>query len=667
MKTATGDAEQIRIPACCAPAPFIPTLPRHRSETPMLPRLRSLHSAITALLAALAAASATAAAPPGDPASAPPAAVDTAIPALRVPVDVACHQQLVVTANSRTGTLSIVDAQSLQLIGEYHVGDSPSAVESTGDYLLLTDHLRHTLLTLKLHRETSNKCRLEQLSTTDVPRYPVDIAVSPEGHSLAVTSLWSRMLTLLQIDNSGKLQETHRIALPFAPRRVIFAGPEMIVVADNFGGELCVIDGNSGEILRQQSLHGHNIRGLAVNPHSRSLLVTCQTLDSRTFTTYERIFWGVLMQNGLHSLPLQTLLRPAHTERSATVKTAKPAANSSYGSLDAYDEPEYDGSSYASPQRYPLGTPSVGSGDPGAMLVTSNDTTLLLISGTNQIAFRTASHLPFERLPAGRRPESLCLNPDHTRAWIANRFDDSLTVLDLTGAAPAVLATVTLGTLRPQTPEESGEQLFYDASLSLDGWFSCHSCHTDGHTNGLLADTFGDEDRGAPKKVLSLLGTGYTAPWAWNGSKTHLEDQVKTSLIISMQSQLPSDQLPIEPLSAFLRSTTPPPALQFARGLEPDPDRTSLARNLFQSAGCSSCHAGSSLTSAAIVDVGIHDEEGVTEFNPPSLRGVSQRGPWFHDGRATQLRDVLESGHHNPGEPLSEDQITLLLELLESL
>ena len=118
MKTATGDAEQIRIPACCAPAPFIPTLPRHRSETPMLPRLRSLHSAITALLAALAAASATAAAPPADPASAPPAAVDTAIPALRVPVDVACHQQLVVTANSRTGTLSIVDTQSLQLIGE---------------------------------------------------------------------------------------------------------------------------------------------------------------------------------------------------------------------------------------------------------------------------------------------------------------------------------------------------------------------------------------------------------------------------------------------------------------------------------------------------------------------------------------------------------------------
>ena len=645
----------------------------------MLPRRRPLHSATSApaaahialALLALLAGPATANPPATDPRSIPPTPVDASAPALRVPVDVTSHQQLVVTANSRTGTLSFIDGDSLQPAGEFLVGVSPSAVESTGDYLLFTDHSRHTLHALKLQREATGKCSLQILATASVPRYPVDLAVSADKRTVAVTSLWSRMLTLLQLNPAGGFHETHRVPLPFAPRRVLHVAPDRVVVADNFGGEMCAVDVASGQIVRQQSLHGHNIRGLAVNPQTRSLMVTCQTLDSRTFTTYERIFWGVLMQNGLHSLPLQTLLRPAPTNSTtltATSKTlGKPAANSSYGSLDAYAEPEYDGSSYASPQRYPLGTPSVGSGDPGALLVTDDDTTLLLISGTNQIAFRAASHLPFERLPAGRRPESLCLNSAQTRAFVANRFDDSLTVLDLTGAAPTVVTTVPLGMLRPPTPEESGEQLFYDASLSLDGWFSCHSCHTDGHTNGLLADTFGDEDRGAPKKVLSLLGTGYTAPWAWTGSKTHLEDQIKTSLIISMQSQLPSDELPIAPLSAFLRSTTPPPSLQFARNSVFDPDRLSHAQRLFQSAGCSSCHAGSSLTSAAIVDVGIHDEEGVTEFNPPSLRGVSQRGPWFHDGRAAQLRDVLESGHHGSDTPLSEDQITLLLELLDSL
>ncbi|MFM7058893.1 MAG: cytochrome c peroxidase [Planctomycetota bacterium] len=645
----------------------------------MLPRRYPPLSAPTALtvailtlaLLAVPAHSSAFSPPPTDPSPPPPAATDPSVAALRTPVDVTFHQQLVVTANSRTGTLSFIDGHSLQPAAEFHVGLSPSAIESTSEFLLFTDHLRHTLHSLKLHRETSGHCSLDPVATASVPRYPVDLAVSNDTHAVAVTSLWSRMLTLLQLDPHGHFHHTHTVPLPFAPRKVVFAAANTVVVADNFGGDLCVVDSSTGKIVRHQPLHGHNIRGLAVNPHTRSLMVTCQTLDSRTFTTYERIFWGVLMQNGLHSLPLQSLLRPGPAENATSAETAtnsaKPATNSSYGSLDVYDEPEYDGSPRTSPQRYPLGTPSVGSGDPGAMLVTSDDTTLLLISGTSQIAFRTASHLPFERLPAGRRPESLCLNPEQTRAWIANRFDDSLTVLDLTGTAPAVIATVPLGTRRPATPEETGEQLFYDASLSLDGWFSCHSCHTDGHTNGLLADTFGDEDRGAPKKVLSLLGTGYTAPWAWTGSKTHLEDQIKTSLIISMQTQLPSDQLPVDPLSAFLRSTTPPPSLHFARGFTADPDRISHAQKLFLSAGCSNCHSGSSLTSAAIVDVGIHDEEGVTEFNPPSLRGVSQRGPWFHDGRATHLRDVLESGHHSSDTPLSEDQITLLLELLDSL
>ena len=55
------------------------------------------------------------------------------------------------------------------------------------------------------------------------------------------------------------------------------------------------------------------------------------------------------------------------------------------------------------------------------------------------------------------------------------------------------------------------------AKLAHDGWFSCHSCHTDGHTNSRLNDSLGDGSFGAPKRVLSLLGVNDTAPWAWNG------------------------------------------------------------------------------------------------------------------------------------------------------
>ena len=49
---------------------------------------------------------------------------------------------------------------------------------------------------------------------------------------------------------------------------------------------------------------------------------------------------------------------------------------------------------------------------------------------------------------------------------------------------------------------------------------SCHSCHTDGHTNGQLNDNLSDfKTFGAPKRVLSLLGKRDTMPLAWNGGR----------------------------------------------------------------------------------------------------------------------------------------------------
>ena len=67
--------------------------------------------------------------------------------------------------------------------------------------------------------------------------------------------------------------------------------------------------------------------------------------------------------------------------------------------------------------------------------------------------------------------------------------------------------------------------------------------------------------------------------------------------------------------------------------------------------------------------MGLVDEAGVSEFNPPSLRGVSQRNAWFHDNRAGQLRDVFaKHGHPNEStSDLSSDEIDDLVQFLKSL
>ena len=86
---------------------------------------------------------------------------------------------------------------------------------------------------------------------------------------------------------------------------------------------------------------------------------------------------------------------------------------------------------------------------------------------------------------------------------------------------------------------------------------SCHSCHTDGHTNNLLSDTLGDGSYGAPKRVPSLLGVAATGPWTWTGSIPRLEDQIRKSIVTTMHGTKPTDEQ-VADLAAYLSSLAPP-------------------------------------------------------------------------------------------------------------
>lgn len=583
------------------------------------------------------------------------------LPAVRRPVDICQSGGFVFTANCSTGSVSVIDAEQMLTIQEFHVGKQLSALESWGTKLLVLDTSQHQLLTLQYSAATGKMQVLDRCTVAD---HPVDLAVSSDGALIAVSSLWSRTVTLLQPNAAGLLQIRNTVQLDFAPRRLLFTADQQLLVADSFGGRLCLVDTVSGKAGNVVQIHGHNIRGLALGRDGRSVLVTAQTLNSETFTTYERVFWGVLMRNSLHTVPLSAFRAGAVSAGAAAAGTD---AGGSYSGISDNSGPAYASDDSEAFGLYPLGTPSIGSGDPGRLIVTADDITMLVISGTSQVAYRTASHLPFERMRVGRRPESLCYDADRQLVFVAGRFDDSVSVIDLQGKSPALRQTISLGTPRELTIVEQGERAFYDASLSLDGWYSCHSCHTDGHTNGLLSDTFGDEDLGAPKKVLSLLGTGATGPWAWTGGRGQLEEQVTTSLIISMQCQLETEELPVVELSAYLRTLVPPPSVQAARHYAVDQQLLGAGHRLFEQHGCSDCHAGVHLTSTDTWDTGLHDELGETHFNPPSLRGVSQRSPWFHDGRAATLEEVLRSSHHDQSAPLPAEQISLLKAYLESL
>ena len=190
---------------------------------------------------------------------------------------------------------------------------------------------------------------------------------------------------------------------------------------------------------------------------------------------------------------------------------------------------------------------------------------------------------------------------------------------------------------------------------------SCHSCHTDGHTSGLIVDTLGDGDYGAPKRVPSLLGTRNTGPWGWNGGMASLDIQVRKSIATTMHGEPPTDGQTSD-LVAYLEALqTPQSPYRENREL------IGRGRAVFRSRECMKCHTSPTFTSTGTFDVGLADERNRRSFNPPSLRGVSQRDRFFHDGRASSLEDVLLRFRHQLDEPLSSEQFAALLAFLRSL
>jgi cytochrome c peroxidase len=227
------------------------------------------------------------------------------------------------------------------------------------------------------------------------------------------------------------------------------------------------------------------------------------------------------------------------------------------------------------------------------------------------------------------------------------------------------MAEMWLGPQRLPSVQEEGEALFYDARLSHRSWLSCHSCHTDGHGNGRLSDTLGDGSFGAPKRVLSLLGAADTGPWAWNGSMTTLEEQIQKSIVTTLCGKPPSKEQ-VAALTAYVRSLKPPPSVAAARSEATD-SACARGEKVFHQQGCAKCHEPSTYTSPRTYDVNLSGEVGNARFNPPSLRGLSQRDAVFHDNRASTLKSALANFRHGLKDNISDGNLSDLMAFLAGL
>ena len=90
----------------------------------------------------------------------------------------------------------------------------------------------------------------------------------------------------------------------------------------------------------------------------------------------------------------------------------------------------------------------------------------------------------FYRIPLGGRPMAVRYSQRRRHVFVANYLLNAVQVVDV--AEPQGRTDDCAG--RPaEAPSlaRRGEAIFYDAARSLDQWYSCHSCHYEGHTNAV--------------------------------------------------------------------------------------------------------------------------------------------------------------------------------------
>ena len=375
---------------------------------------------------------------------------------LRRPVALALDERdhRLYVANAQSGSISVIDTLHRKQLLEVVIGGRLSDLEIIPNrpFLIATDEQNHEaiLIPKNVFQISSQAVALvpeERILRIPVAPYPVSISTRDNGTQAYIASLWSRKISTIQIpgESTGtdlKASSVQTLDLPFSPRlQLLIDNQKRLLVSDAFGGDMAIVDLESEDLQRVFSIPAHNIRGLALSHDGKRVLVSHMILNQLAETSRQSVFWGVVMTNNLRALSLTTLLSP----------DTQPLKDSHV---------------------HFLGDPGRATGDPNTVAGCKDGTVLVCLGGVNEIAIGERLPYSFHRTPVGRRPVDLAIAENGKVAYIANMFSDSISIVNI--ARLDTQLEIALGVVPSDlTAAEQGELLFYDANLSLDGWYSC--------------------------------------------------------------------------------------------------------------------------------------------------------------------------------------------------
>lgn len=549
-----------------------------------------------------------------------------------------------------------------------------------------------------------------------VGQKPKSISLSADGKRAYVANSWSD--TVSEID-TGSLEVLRNLPAGREPNSAVAdAKGRFLYAANRIGNDVSVIDLAAGQETKRL-LAGRGASYLALSPDGSDIYCThiypnlgdfrsppeseITVIDTQRQVVAERhrlhnaagVFHVAVSGDGRLGIAAQTrpknLIPLAHVEHGWVIGNSLSIFGEDVGEpvqipideLDRYFTPPF--AVAIAPDKSAIYVSTTGSDS-----VTAIQTGKLLSyirsvppeerGGIANDLSASANYVA-ARIPVGRSPKGLALSADGRRLYVANRTDDSISVIDT--AAQRVISTISLGAPAMLTPERRGERLFFSAKFAFHGHFGCANCHLEATYDGFSWDL---EPDGFGKDIVDnrlLEDVSETAPFKWNGGNPDLETECGPRTERYFYRSQSYSRAELEDLVAFIKAfPLRPNRFRTASGeLTPqqergkalfDRARTKSGASIPVANQCPVCHSGPYYTNRQLADVGSGKPTDRSPlFDVPQLSNIALTGPYLHDGSARSLEEIWTvfnpQDTHGVTNDLAKDELNDLIEYLKTL
>lgn len=550
-----------------------------------------------------------------------------------------------------------------------------------------------------------------------VGRVPRGFSLSPDGARMFVTNSWDDTLSVI---DTGTLAVAATWPVGAEPSSVVEdrAGKRLFV-ANRISNDIAVLNAETGE-EEKRLLAGRGASYLTISPDGSKIYATHiypnpparrTGMENRTAPESEITVIDAARAVVVDRMPLDRIAGVFHAAISADgrlgvvaeyhPKNLVPLAHLEHGGAFE-DTLTVFGADVGKTVEVPLDELERYAAQPFGVAIAPDKSRIYVTCGGSELVtvidrqrllrYVHAHPAPFvrdlsasanyviARIHVGHNPRGLTLSKDGRTLFVANRLEDTISVIDT--RANRIATTIKLAGPKTVSALRHGEQTFYTARQSFQGQIGCATCHIDSTFDGLTWDL---EPDGFGRDIVDnklLEGVKGTEPYKWNGGNPNIPTECgpRTEKYFWRSEQY--DDRTLADLSVYIRNLPTRPSRWKLAGYDLTPEQErgkaifersvdKFKKPIAESNRCSYCHSGPKGTNQKLFDVGTRkatDNSGMLKSAP--LTNIALTAPYLHDGSARTLEEIWTvynpDDKHGRTNDLTKDELNDLIEYLRT-